>query len=172
MAGSVQRNTDGALELRGLGLFPPVGGPYDVSPSIGRVIANLAALDGSLTRLLQCTADGELRVSATDVTDALAASLGSNTADGGLWLNTVSAATMLAAIQEDLDAGLPVDLSGIETLLTDIAGSIPGTNAIEDKLDSLLDSLGSLPGDLTDIKVMLSDAYDSETHSFKVESPS
>ena len=62
MAGKVQRNIDGSLELRGLALEPSAGGPFDISPGISRTLANLVALDGPFSRLLTCDSSGRLAV--------------------------------------------------------------------------------------------------------------
>lgn len=110
MAGKVQRNIGGELELRGLALEPSAGGPFEVSPSISRVIANLAALNGSLTQLLKCDSAGRLLVSGASgatpmpVTDAaILTTLGSVNVNGGLWHNTDSAAFYLSMMRTYLN---------------------------------------------------------------------
>jgi len=59
-SGRIQRSLDGKLELQGIELAPTQGGPFDISPEIGRVVANLAGVDKGVTRLLKAVPSGAL----------------------------------------------------------------------------------------------------------------
>jgi len=104
--GKIQRNTDGSLEIRGMTMDPPHGGPFEIKPEIGRVLANLLASDGVFSRLLKCSTDGELYTYDTNAVDTLSrieSTLGGPLADGGLWYNTESAAYITKSVWSALD---------------------------------------------------------------------